>query len=142
MEQTKWSVSEAEFKLAEKMVRDYARNKKVLDQLVKDIQLSTPTFDDNGGGRSNIPSNPTERTVITILNDARIQYLDTWVGAVERTFRALDEDKQRFVRIAYWECTSDISWKEQAVRCSLTYPTLNRWRKAIILRVCQEVGAR
>lgn len=142
MEQAKWSVSDAEFKLAEKMLRDYASNKRKLEEMVKDIQLSTPVFDDNGGGRANIPSNPTERTVFKILNDARISYLNTWINAIEKTFTQLDAEKQRFVRLAYWECNSDVSWKEQAVRCSLTYPTLNRWRKAIILKLCEEVGAR
>lgn len=142
MEQTKWAVSEEEFKLAEKMIREYHTNKRLLDKLVNDIRLATPTFDDNGGGRSNIPSNPTERIVITVLNDARIQYLDMWVTAVEKIFRELDADKQRFVRMAYWENNSRISWKEQALRCNLTYPTMNRWRKAIVLRLCQIAGAR
>lgn len=142
MEQVKWTVSDEDFKFAEKQVRTYPKLKKQLEDMANDFRLATPVHDDNGGGRSNIPSNPTERTVIAILNDARINHLQTWIDAVEVAFRELDDDKQRFVRQAYWECDSNASWKEKAIRCSLTYPTLNRWRRGFILRVCQEAGVR
>lgn len=142
MEQVKWTVTDEDFKFAEKQVRNYPRLKKQLEELANDITLATPAFDDNGGGRSNIPSDPTGRTVLLILNDARIKHLEMWIEAIERSFSELDSQKQQFVRKAYWESGDNASWKEKAIRCSLTYPTLNRWRRGFILRVCQEAGVR
>lgn len=68
-------------------IRDYSR----MVEEVSDIITNSPSHDNNGGGRSTLPSNPTEKIAI------RIAELQREIHIIERSLDVIPEEYQEGV---------------------------------------------
>ena len=130
---TKWKISDSDFGFIEDEVRLYPLYKNRLEQAINDIYYSTPSYENTGGGKSNLPSRPVENKVFSLLHDARIVKLRLYVESVEEAFHELDKEKQDFIDLLYWKNRSSL--QAVCLEFCISVSTANRWRKAFIMRV-------
>lgn len=129
-----WKVTESDFKYIEDEVRLYPLYKKTLLAAINNLILSTPERDDNGGGKSNLPSRPVENIVFNLYADARIRKLKEYVDAIEQAVHELDDEKKRFIDAVYW------SKQHKTItgiceEFSISQATFLRWKKGFLYRV-------
>lgn len=134
-----WKVNESDYLFIEEEVKLYPLYKKRLRESVENIIHSTPGRDENGGGKSNIPSRPTEAIVFNLFSDARILKLKRYVDAVEFAYKELDDEKQRFIQELYWTRNSKTK-KGICNEFSISTSTYDRWKKGFLLRVGMITG--
>jgi RinA family phage transcriptional activator len=120
-------------------VEDYIQNyhyfRQELERERRNIILSTPIFDSNGGGKSNLPSRPTEKIVIeleklTEKEKVKLRFLNAIVSA----YLELPKFKQQFVTRLYWS-GSKPSIYDVCQEFTISEPTYYRWKKDFIDRV-------
>lgn len=139
-----WKAAQSDYKFIEDEVRLYQMYKKLLLDAVDNIYYGTPEFDNNGGGKSNLPSRPTENKAIqvhTLLESARIRHLNFYIKCIEEALHELDEEKQQFIARLYWS-NKKTSLEGVATEFCVSISTANRWRSAYLLRVAMLTGAK
>jgi len=129
-----WKVTDVDYKIIEREVGLYPLYKKELKDAVNNLILATPVHDDNGGGRSNIPSRPTEKIAMNLFENARIMQLRRYVEAIEFAYNKLDDEKQRFVTFIFWT-KHDKNIQGVCKEFHIRYHTYWRWKKAFLLQV-------
>lgn len=135
-----WKVSESDYKFAEDEVKLYEQYKKELNQLMNEIYYATPLFDNNGGGKSNLPSRPTEQKALSLVDHVRIGHLQRWINAIEHTVHELDDEKERFVKRLFW--SKGTTLESVAIEFNISPSTANRWRRAFLMRVAMLTGSK
>lgn len=137
----RWKAADSDYKFIEDEVRLYPLYTKQLIMAKDDIILATPAFDNNGGGRSNLPSSPTESKALTLIDNARIRHLCFYIEAIEQSYNELDDEKQRFVERLFWSKRSS-SLEIVASEFNVSLSTAVRWRRAFLYRVATLTGAK
>lgn len=127
-----WKKSDSDFVFIEGEVELYPQYKKRLAEMIDDIIHSTPSFENIGGGKTNIPSRPTENKVYSLLDDIRIKKLRITIDAIEFAYSELDQEKKLFVERLFW---NHLSLTEVCDEFAISPATANRWRRAFLLRV-------
>lgn len=120
-------------------LRNYHKNKEMLEELRKDIILATPSFPEVKGCTTNEFKSSTESLVIRLIRDRNISYLQNVINAVEGMLLEVDEDKLRLIRLKYWQKRKhkDIFIAD---KLSIARPTLYRWNDEIIFKVGKNLG--
>lgn len=135
-----WKVSDSDYKFTEDEVRLYRQYKKELNGLMNNIYYATPLFDNNGGGKSNLPSRPTEGKALSLIDNLRIRHLQLWIEAIEQTVHELDDEKERFVNRLFW--SKGTTLESVAIEFSISLSTANRWRRSFLYRVATLTGTK
>lgn len=92
-----------EYRSIEKHVRKYYLYILEINNVRYDIIHATPIFDNIGGGRSNLPSRPTEKITMNLLeNEEKMKEKIDMVNAVTAVLGQLSEEQQRFIHTLYW----------------------------------------
>lgn len=124
---------------AEGNVRNYKFYELKLEQERRDIISATPIYDNNGGGKTNIPSRPTEKMAMALMENSekwqeRIKYMD----AIAFALSELSEGKKRQIHCLYWSGDKDI--QTICTECNISKSTLKRRKDDFLDRVCELVG--
>lgn len=137
----KWKAADSDYKFTEDEVRLYPIYKEQLIKAEKDIIHAAPLVDTNGGGRSNLPSRPTENIAFRLIDNARINHLVHYIRMIERAYLELDEEKRGFVERLYWS-DPNIRLNRVAHEFNVSLATANRWRRAFLIRVATLTGVK
>ncbi len=99
------------------------------------------TTDENvGGGRSNLPSSPTERRTIELLTHRRLDTLERVTSAIKTVYEALPEEKKKLVRLKYWTRPQKYTWDGIAEQLHVSRITCLRWRDEIVYAIAELLG--
>ncbi|GAB6891112.1 transcriptional regulator [Geobacillus stearothermophilus] len=99
------------------------------------------TTDENvGGGRSNLPSSPTERRTIELLTHRRLDTLERVTGAIKTVYESLSEEKKQLVKLKYWTRPQRYTWDGIAEQLHVSRITCLRWRDEIVYAIAEMLG--
>lgn len=130
------------FKHIESELYSYWESVEELKRLKADVLYSTPTFDDVGGGKSNIPSDPTSRKVTVLLTHRRIEQLEKVVESIRKVYGKLPDDKRKLVQLKYWTVPQTLNWEGIAQKIPVSRRTAINWRDEIVYKIADELGWR
>ena len=101
-------------------------------------------YDRNGaeavGGRSNLPSSPTERYALRLVEDRRISRLRTTVDAIETVLESMNDDQQKFVDMYFFAKPQTKTIDGIAYEMGVSRRTLFRIRDEIVYSVAKLMG--
>lgn len=121
----------------------YHETKKEIVRLREEILHGKSRSDENiGGGRSNLPGDPTGRTAIALVSHRRLQRLEEIVDAIEGVYSRLPDEKKRLIEIRYWTKPRILTWDGIAREIPTGRATVFRWRDEIIFAIAEELGWR
>lgn len=125
----------------EKQLEDYPK----LDQYITERRLelkypSKPIDDNVGAPRGSGISNPTERMIITIDSDKRLNQLEKTKEAIEKVLDNLDENATNLVELKYWRKPQTLTWAGIADRANYSRRQCFNVRDAIIQSIAEELG--
>lgn len=119
----------------------YHETKKEIGLLKNDILYGGPVKDDNvGGGRSNLPSDPTSQRAVLMVSHRKIDQLERITEAIESVFERLPEKKQQLITIRYWKKSQSLTWEGIAMKLDVSRITAIRWNNEIIYAISEKIG--
>lgn len=102
-----------------------------------------PFLDENvGGGRSNLPGDPTGSAAAALVSHARLQELERITGAIRAVYDQLPPEKKRLVELRYWTKPQTRTWEGIAQELNVGRRTAFRWRDEIIHAIAGRLGWR
>jgi len=131
------------FQHVESELYAYHDTKKEIVRLKNEILHASPNYDENvGGGRSNLPGDPTGRTAVLLVTHRRIEQLERIVEAIESVVERLPEHKKQLVRLRYWDKPRMLTWDGIAMRLDVSRRTAMNWRDEIVYSIAEKLGWR
>lgn len=138
----KVKIKQGTFKHVESELYSYHETKKEIERLKKDILLSSSSPDLTGGGRSNLPGDPTGRTATLMMTHRKIEQLERIVEAIEEIYGQLSEEKKKMIKLRYWTKPRTLTWEGIAKEIPAHRATVIRWRNEIIKAIADKLGWR
>lgn len=119
----------------------YHETRKEIVRLKNEILHSSSSADENvGGGRGNLPGDPTSRTAILLTSHKKLEQLQNIVDAIESVVEKLTDEKKRLVCLRYWE--KRLTWDGIAAELHVSRRQAMRWRDEIVRAVAEKIGWR
>ncbi|WP_059050823.1 transcriptional regulator [Paenibacillus senegalimassiliensis] len=142
MQQTK--IKRGTFQHVESEIYAYHETRKEILRLKNEILHGGKSGEDEnvGGGRSNLPGDPTGRTAVLLTSHKKLEQLQTIADAVEAVYRELTPEKQRLIRLRYWTRPQTLTWDGIAKEVPAHRATVIRWRNEIVKEVAIKIGWR
>lgn len=135
-------IKKGTFQHIESELYAYHETRKEIVRLKNDILYASHPADSNGGGRSNLPGDPTARTATLIATHKRIDQLERIADSIETVIERLPEDKRRFVHLRYWKKPQLLTWDGLAAELNVSRRQAIRWRDEIIWSIAEKLGWR
>ncbi|EZP77606.1 phage transcriptional regulator, RinA family protein [Parageobacillus genomosp. 1] len=136
-------LKKATFKHIEAELYCYHDTLKEIDRLRKDIMFCREEVDENvGGGRSNLPSSPTERIGTILLTHKKLQQLETIANAIQLVFDRVPDEYKRLIQLKYWTKPQRYTWDGIADQLHISKRQAMRWRDEIIYAIAEVLGWR
>jgi RinA family phage transcriptional activator len=131
------------FKHVEGELFSYHDTRKELIRLRNEILYGSHVEDENiGGGRSNLPGDPTGRKVTTLVSHKKLQHLEMIVESIESIYDRLPEHKKRVVNLYYWTRPQTLTWEGIAQKCNISRRQALVWRDEVIYSISELIGWR
>lgn len=130
------------FKHIESELYAYHDTKREIVRLKNDILHSSSYFEPIGGGRSNLPGDPTGNTATLMVTHRKIEQLERIVDAIESVVDKLPEEKQKLVKMKYWTRPQTLTWEGIAMRLGISARQAMRWRDEIVYAIAERIGWR
>ncbi|WJQ03219.1 transcriptional regulator [Geobacillus stearothermophilus] len=112
-----------------------------IERLRKDILYGRDNNDENiGGGRSNLPSSPTEQRAIELVTHRRLEKLERVTHAIKTVYEALPDEKRKLVKLKYWTRPQRYTWDGIAEQLHITKRQAMRWRSEVIYAIAELLG--
>ncbi|MED4299761.1 transcriptional regulator [Geobacillus stearothermophilus] len=112
-----------------------------IERLRKDILYGRDNNDENvGGGRSNLPSSPTEQRAIELVTHRRLEKLERVTHAIKTVYEALPDEKRKLIKLKYWTRPQRYTWDGIADQLCVTRITCLRWRNEIVYAIAELLG--
>lgn len=141
MRETK--IRKGTFQHVESELYAYHETKKEIVRLKNEILYASNPVDENvGGGRSNLPSDPTGRKVVLMTSHRKIEQLERIVDAIESVVEKLPPEKRELVKLKYWTHPQTLTWEGIAQKLNCNRATAFRWRDEIVYAIAEKIGWR
>lgn len=135
-------LSKPAFQHIESEIFRYHETKKEVSRLRQEIMYGKP-FDENvGGGRSNLPGDPTGSVATALVINRQLQNMESIVYAIETVYDRLDDSYKQLVRMKYWTKPQTLTWEGIAQELNIGRMTAFRWRKEIVYAIAEILGWR
>lgn len=129
------------FKHIESELRHYHETLREIALLREEILYGQAEQDDNiGGGKSNLPGNPTERKAIALVSNRRLENLERVVQVINYVYGALPDEKKKLVQLKYWDRPQTLTWDGIALKLNVSRITAVRWRSEIVQDIAVLLG--
>ena len=130
-------------KYVEQEIRGYHATLKEIEWRREEIMNPHKETDTNtGGGKSNLPGDPTGRIGTALTADLKLQNLERVIGGIDYIWQDLSDEKKQFVKLYYWTRPQRYTLEGVAIKLSISYPTAKRWRTEIVERIADQIGFR
>jgi len=122
----------------------YHDTKKEIIRLKNEILHGTGRrSDDNaGGGRGNLPGDPTAQAAVLLISHRKIEQLERIVDAIEHVVERLPAEKKKVVQLRYWDRSKALTWDGIASAIPAHRATVIRWRDEIVYAIAEKIGWR
>jgi len=121
----------------------YHDTRREIVRLKNEILHGKPSEDENvGGGRSNLPGDPTGRTAILLTTHKKLEQLQNIADAIEAVVGRLAVEKRELVRMRYWSRPQTLTWDGVAGKLHVSRRTAINWRDEIVKAIAIKVGWR
>lgn len=132
------------FKHVESELFAYHDTRKEMIRLRNDILYSSNTGNDEnvGGGRSNLPGDPTGRKVTALTSTVKLQHLEGVINAIEAVYNRLPENKKKLVNLYYWTRPQILNWEGIAQKLHVSRRQAIYWRNEIVADIGEMMGWR
>jgi len=119
----------------------YHTTKREINRLRNDVLYGTKPPDENiGGGRSNIPGDPTGRAGTILATHRKLEQMERVVDAIETVYSLLPVEKKRLIEMRYWSPNQRHTWDGIAMTLHISKMTALRWRDEIVEAIAYEIG--
>ena len=131
------------FKHVESELYHYHETLKELERMRYEILHGGAQVDENiGGGKSNLPGDPTGQKAIALVTNRQINELEKIVQAIDFVILALPLEKQKLVQKKYWDRPQTLTWDGIALELNVSRITAMRWRQEIVQAIGHLIGWR
>jgi RinA family phage transcriptional activator len=121
----------------------YHETLKELERMRYEILHGGAQVDENiGGGKSNLPGDPTGQKAIALVTNRQINELEKIVQAIDFVILALPLEKQKLVQKKYWDRPQTLTWDGIALELNVSRITAMRWRQEIVQAIGHLIGWR
>jgi RinA family phage transcriptional activator len=125
----------------EEEIEDYHLTLKQIQIRREELLHPHQDMDTNiGGGRSNLPGDPTGQKGTALTEDVRLRNLEQVTNGIEQVWQDLTDEKKLFVKLFYWTRPKKYTLEGVAMKLSISYPTAKRWRNEIVQKVAKRIG--
>ena len=129
------------FKHVESELHHYHETLREISLLREEILYATKEQDDNvGGGRSNLPGDPTAQKAIALTSSRRLDNLERVVQVIQYVYNGLPDEKKRLVHMKYWDRPQTLTWDGIAMNLNVSKRTAVYWRDEIVHAIAQFLG--
>lgn len=140
---TEVKIRKGTFQHIESELSAYHETKREIERIREDILYGVYGGDENvGGGRSNLPGDPTGKKGTRLASDKRLRHLETVVEAIESVMEQLPEKKRELVRLKYWTKSQAYTWDGIALKLDISRRQAIRWRDEVIYAIAAKIGWR
>ncbi|MGV3139433.1 transcriptional regulator [Brevibacillus agri] len=131
------------FQHVESELYAYHETRKEIIRLENEILHGSKGDDENvGGGRGNLPGDPTSRTAILLSSHKKLEQLQNIADAIESVVDRLTEDRKKLIRLRYWEKPQRLTWDGIAAELHVSRRTALNWRDEIVSAIAEKIGWR
>lgn len=130
----------AAFKHIESEIFDYTDTVKRIQERREEIMMNASTDENVGGGKSNIPSRPTEQLATRLVADLHLGELQRIAGAIEHVYNLCDDDRKKLIRLKYWTRPQTKTWDGIAQELNIGKRQAYRWRDEIVQAIGEKLG--
>lgn len=131
------------FQHVESELYAYHDTKKEIVRLKNEILYRSAEPDENvGGGRGNLPGDPTGRTAVLMVTHRKIEQLERIADAIESVVERLTDEKKNLVQLRYWDKPRTLTWDGIALRLGISTRQAMRWRDEIVYAIAERIGWR
>ncbi|ODJ57426.1 hypothetical protein [Brochothrix thermosphacta] len=139
----KSKLSKAKRRYLEEEIRYFHTSKRELQRLRRDIMQGAvyQSADDNAwiGSGSSCIQEP-ERRTIALLENRRIQRLESIVQAIEEVFQMLTKEQQTLVKYVFWTHPQTLTMEGIAQQMHLSRRTFYRKKDEVLMLVGGKLG--
>lgn len=129
------------FKHVESELHHYHETLREIMLLREEILYATKEQDDNiGGGRSNLPGDPTAQKAIALTSSRRLDNLERVVHVIQYVYNGLPDEKKRLVQMKYWDRPQTLTWDGIALNLNVSKRTAVYWRDEIVRGIANFLG--
>jgi RinA family phage transcriptional activator len=111
-------------------------------RIKNDILHASASHENTGGGRSNLPGDPTGRTATLMVTHRKIEQMERVVEAIEFVVNQLPEEKRKMIQLRYWTRPQTLTWEGIAREIPAHRATVLRWRDEIVMAIANRIGWR
>ena len=113
-------------------------------ELMRDEIIHGKTSDDEneGGGRGNLPSSPTERVATALVTNRKLKNLESIAYAIEKVYNGATDDYKKLIRLKYWTKPQTKTWEGIAKELNVSRRQAFRWRDEIVQAISEILGWR
>lgn len=138
---TATKIKRGTFQHVEAELYAYHETKREITRIKNDILYGTSPLDENvGGGRSNIPSDPTGRAGTLLASYRLLQHMVKVIDAIEEVYNQLPEEKKKLIQLKYWTKYQELSWEGIAMQLHVSRNTAINWRNEIVKTIAENLG--
>lgn len=123
-------------------VYHYHETIKKIREIELDILHAAPLVDSNGGGRSNLPSDPTAKKAAALVDHVSLDRMRNMISAISYVYDSLPTEKQRLIHLMYWDRPQIYKWDGAAMQLGCTTRTVRNWRDDIFTALAIRLGYR
>lgn len=136
------NVRKGTFQHIENEITDYFETKREIVRIKNDILHATPPPNRTGGGRGNLPSDPTGKTATLLVTHRQVEQMERVVEAIETVTEQLPEPKRKLIQLYYWTRPRTLTWDGIAMRLNVSRRTAINWRNEIVYAIADNIGWR
>lgn len=129
------------FRYAESLLYSFPYMQKEAARLREEIlHPFKPTDDNVGGGKGNLPGDPTGRMGVALATHAKLLHLERCMDAIRMIYDQLPEPKKEFVRVTYWTSPQRYTKVGICEELGISDRTYSRWRRQIVKELIEVLG--
>lgn len=128
------------FRHVESLLYRYPQIKKEISRLRESLLYPYQDDENVGGGKSNIPGDPTSSTAIKLAEHAKLVHLERVRDAIEQVYNVLPEPKQELIRVKYWTSPQRLTTIGICDEIGISESTFRRWRKQTLQDIAELLG--
>lgn len=130
------------FKHIEAELADYQGTVKRIQQRREELMVSSSSDENIGGGKSNIPSRPTEQLATRLVADLHLQELERIASSIEHVYNICDDQRRKLIRLKYWTHPQTKTWEGISQELNVSTRQALRWRDDIVQAIGEKLGWR
>lgn len=134
-------LKQATFRYIESELYAFQDTKKEIKILREEIIYSAGNDVNPEGGKSNLPTSPTEMTATKLLTHKTLQNLVKTYDAISEVYEIVSDDHRAIIDLKYFK-NHKIYWDDVAYQLGMHRNTVFKYRREFILLVAHKLGMR